>query len=236
MQMIGRKRKEQKRKGSLAIQVIYTVCIAAGLIILLVLFAVRFFNATHIKEEADAYGGYIHRISQTSVEKGMEAVKQYNNTIGDPRQEKYEGIIADLIPEGIVGTLKVPSIGMYIPVYLKMGNRELGQGACHMAGTSLPSGFPDTCCILLGHSGLSYMQIFDNLPDIKVGDRIEFVLFETTYIYKTTETKVVKPEQLNAYLQPETGRTILRLVTCTPPGVNSYRLVVTADLVDTQKK
>ncbi len=123
------------------------------------------------------------------------------------------------------GYVKVPAIGLVMPMYRGTSDASLSAGAGHMEGTSLPVGGPSTHAVVTGHSGMEGMRAFDDLRRLEEGDVFGFKVLGRTVCYRVTSSEVVEPDDLSS-LSIEPGADRATLVTCTPYGINSHRLLV----------
>ena len=119
---------------------------------------------------------------------------------------------------------------MSLPIYHGTDSRTLTEGVGHLFGTSLPIGGPSTHAVLTGHTGLSTATMFDNLNQLKKGDVFYVSSLGQTLKYEVNDITVVKPEETDS-LRKVPGRDLVTLITCTPYGVNSHRLLVTGERV-----
>ncbi|MDO4503139.1 MAG: class C sortase [Coriobacteriia bacterium] len=127
----------------------------------------------------------------------------------------------------VMGSVEIPSIRSVVPIYHGVSEAALEQGAGHLPTTSLPVGGKSTHCVLAGHTGLPSVRIFDDIEKLRSGDYIFIDVLGKRNAYKVTSTEVVLPEQTESLLI-KGGQDLLTLVTCTPYGVNSHRLLVHA--------
>ena len=139
----------------------------------------------------------------------------------------YEEALSGAGP--VMAYVEVPSCGISVPVYHGTREEDLAFAAGHMYGTSLPVGGGDTHAVIAAHSGLTARKIFDDLDRAAVGDVFYIHVLGEIHTYRVTEVNVVPPEVEAAYLQVENGRDLVSLYTCTPPGINSKRLIVTGE-------
>lgn len=123
------------------------------------------------------------------------------------------------------GYVKAPSIGLVMTIYRGTSDASLSAGAGHMEGTSLPVGGASTHTVVTGHSGMEGMRAFDDLRRLKEGDVFGFKVLGRTVCYRVTSSEVVEPDDLSS-LSIEAGADKATLVTCTPYGINSHRLLV----------
>lgn len=131
---------------------------------------------------------------------------------------------------GVMGRIKIPSIDVDLPIYHGTSDETLLKGVGHLEGTSLPVGGEGTHAVLTGHRGLATATMFTNLDKVGVGDTFTIEVLDQVLTYKVITTKVVDPED-TASLLPQAGRDLVTLVTCTPLGINSQRILVTGQRV-----
>lgn len=126
---------------------------------------------------------------------------------------------------GIMSYIDIPKIGVYIPVYHGTAVETLEKGVGHLEGSSLPVGGEGTHCILSGHTGLNRAKIFTDLSELEDGDLFFLHTLGETLAYEVDQKLVVEPYDVSA-LQIESAHDFVTLVTCTPYGVNTHRLLV----------
>ena len=132
--------------------------------------------------------------------------------------------------EGLMARLKIPSISLDLPVYHGTADDTLLKGLGHLEGTSLPVGGAGTRSVITGHRGLAEATMFTNLDKVKNGDSLIVEVFGEVLTYRVTSTKVVEPEETEA-LRAEAGKDLLTLVTCTPLGINTHRILLTGERI-----
>ena len=126
---------------------------------------------------------------------------------------------------GVMGYIEIPKINQTLVIYHGTGANELEQGVGHVEGTSLPIGGENTHSVLAGHRGLPNAKLFTDLDLIQKGDRFFLHIMNETLAYEVEDIFTVLPDQTE-YLAIEEGRDLCTLITCTPYGVNSHRLLV----------
>lgn len=132
--------------------------------------------------------------------------------------------------QGLMARIKIPSIQVDLPVYHGTNDRTLEMGVGHLQGSSLPVGGSNTHSVLTAHRGLAKAELFTNLDRLRGGDRFTIEVFGEVLTYEVFETRVVEPADTES-LYPQVDRDLVTLVTCTPLGVNSHRILVTAERV-----
>ncbi|OFM02261.1 hypothetical protein HMPREF2724_05700 [Corynebacterium sp. HMSC071F07] len=143
----------------------------------------------------------------------------------DTSSPDYQRYLDTLHQIGAMARVRVPSVGIDLPVYHGTSTDVLAHGVGHLYGTALPVGGEGNHAVLTGHTGLATLTMFDNLTHIKVGDVFTVEVMGKTMVYKVDQIETVLPDQVEA-LRAEEGRDLLTLVTCTPYGINSHRLLV----------
>lgn len=144
-----------------------------------------------------------------------------------PTDEDYNAVL-NLAGDGVMGTLNIPAIHLELPIYHTVDSSVLEHGVGHLEGTSLPIGGESSHCVLSGHTGLPRMKIFDNLDQLEVGDYFIISVLGEDHAYQVTSTEVVLPDETDSLVIQE-GKDLCTLVTCTPYGVNTHRLLVHAE-------
>lgn len=147
-----------------------------------------------------------------------------------PTDEDYDNVL-NLSGEGVMATINIPKIHVELPIYHTTDSDVLEHGVGHLEGTSVPIGGESTHCVLSGHTGLPSMKIFDNLDQLEVGDYFVISVLGEDHAYEVTSIEVVLPDETDS-LVIEQGRDLCTLVTCTPYGINSHRLLVHAERCD----
>jgi sortase A len=146
-----------------------------------------------------------------------------SGTIGD-----YDTLLT--APTGIMSRIQIPKIGVDLPVYHGTSDATLLRGAGHLEGTSLPVGGKGTLSVITGHRGLAEATMFTDLDRIQPGDTFTITTFGRVLTYRVFDTRVVEPSD-TASLHPQQDRDLVTLITCTPLGINSHRILVTGERV-----
>lgn len=132
--------------------------------------------------------------------------------------------------EGMMSRVKIDGIGVDLPVYHGTDEATLLKGAGHLEGSHLPVGGEGTRTVVTAHRGLATATMFNDLVDVKEGDRFTLNTLGEVLTYEVQEIRVIAPDD-TAVLRPEAGRDLATLITCTPLGINSHRIVVTGERV-----
>lgn len=199
------------------------------------------------KNAISTYKNKIETVNESNVEECIKNAKQYNSMLykssgviidqlqdGVLSTESYNGQL-NLIGNGIMGSLQIPKINVDLPIYHGTSEEVLSIGAGHLQDSSLPVGGENTRCILTGHRGLPSSKLFTRLDEIEEGDFFFIQVCNMTLAYQVCEIAVIRPEEIDS-LDIKAERDLVSLVTCTPYGINSHRLVVTGERIDYQEK
>ncbi|CBT74508.1 MULTISPECIES: class C sortase [Glutamicibacter] len=130
----------------------------------------------------------------------------------------------------VMARVRIPAIDVDLPIYHGTSDETLLRGVGHLEGSSLPIGGADTHSVLTAHRGLAQAEMFTNLDKVDVGDRFTIEVFGEVLTYQVRETKVVDPDDTDT-LHAVAGEDLVTLVTCTPLGINSQRILVTGERV-----
>lgn len=143
----------------------------------------------------------------------------------DPVKKKYLETL-DVSDTGVMGYITVPKVHIRLPIYHDTKAETLQIAVGHLAGTSLPVGGKSTHSVLTGHTGLPTARLFTDIDRLTNGDIFQIHVLGRTLTYEVYDIRTVLPDQLDT-LQIEKGRDLVTLVTCTPYGINTHRLLVT---------
>ena len=136
----------------------------------------------------------------------------------------YDSLL-NLAGNGIMGYIEIPAIDVLLPIYHGVGEDSLERGAGHMPSTSLPIGGRGTHTVISAHSGMATARMFTDLEQLEAGDVFYLHVLDEALAYEVDQILVVKPYQIDA-LKIDREQDYVTLVTCTPYGVNSHRLLV----------
>ena len=191
---------------------------------------------------AKMYTATVNSAGPDTVAKERASAETYNNNLESapildpwlesqrPDTPQYQAYLHEMDIDPVMARIVIPSIHVSLPIYHGTDSRTLTEGVGHLFGTSLPIGGPSTHAVLTGHTGLSTATMFDNLNQLKKGDVFYVSSLGQTLKYEVNDITVVKPEETDS-LRKVPGRDLVTLITCTPYGVNSHRLLVTGERV-----
>ena len=136
----------------------------------------------------------------------------------------YDSLL-NLAGNGIMGYIEIPAIDVLLPIYHGVGEDSLERGAGHMPSTSLPIGGRGTHAVISAHSGMATARMFTDLEQLEAGDVFYIHMLNEALAYEVDQILIVKPYQIDA-LKIDAEKDYVTLITCTPYGVNSHRLLV----------
>lgn len=145
----------------------------------------------------------------------------------EEEEREYEALL-NIGGDGVMGYLEIPAISVRLPIYHGTSDEALAKGAGHLEGSSLPVGGAGTHALLSGHRGLPSASLFTDLDQLKDGDVFAIHVLGETHIYEVMRIQTVLPEETEG-IRIEEGKDLVTLITCTPYGVNTHRLLVTGE-------
>lgn len=169
------------------------------------------------KEDYDAFFREADRYNS-------ELIRLKNPLLDYRKLEGYHDIL-NINGNGIMGYVSISKLGVEIPVYHGVSAEVLNVACGHLEGTSLPVGGENTHCVLSAHRGLPHAKLFTDLDKLELGDTFQLTVLDRTLTYQVDQIKVVRPDEIDD-VQVVDGKDICTLLTCTPYGINSHRLLV----------
>lgn len=182
------------------------------------------------------YTETIEQMDTTALDEARAEAEEYNKTLVTIPEKPYTkdalikaaesyDTLLNVREDGLMGYVEIPAIGVNLPIYHGTEESTLDRGVGHLLGSSLPVGGAGTHCVLTGHSGLAGQKMFSDLNLLKTGDLFFLRVLGQTLAYRVTDIYTVLPEDTSK-LTIDAGRDLCTLVTCTPYGVNSHRLLL----------
>lgn len=202
-------------------------------------------NIVERQRQADAVATYrqtMEKEDEKEIEEKWRQANEYNEMlfqakggiVEETEEKKYEELL-NIQGTDIMGSLEIPKIQVELPIYHGTEDEVLSNGIGHLEGTSLPIGGENTHSVLTGHRGLPSSKLLVRLDEMKIGDLFFIHTYKEVMAYKVEEIMVVKPED-TAWMEIKGEKDLVSLVTCTPFGINSHRLIVTGHRVDYKEK
>ena len=192
-------------------------------------------NEQYNESRIDDYNNNVDSISQEDLDDYFSVAEKYNNALAadvstdDSKLSilsHYDEILD--LDDGVMGYVEIPSIKVRLPIYHGESEDVLTKGAAHLEHTSFPIGGESTHVCISAHCGYPTQKFFDDIDELENGDEIYIYVLDRTLKYTVTGTDVVEPDD-SSKLEVVQGKDLLTLVTCTPYGVNSHRLLVHAE-------
>lgn len=182
-------------------------------------------NEQRITQEKDLANTYNRKLNQTVI-----LSDPFDPNAISMADEKYYEIL-NFTDDNVMAYIKIPRINVNLPIYHGTDSEHMLKGVGHLVGTSLPIGGSDTHSVLSAHSGLSSADLFTNLANLNKGDLFYIYVLDEILAYEVDNIKVVKPTETDD-LRIVKGEDYITLVTCTPFGINSHRLLVRGHRVE----
>ena len=192
-----------------------------------------YYNSLHQTRAIADYTQQVSQLDEGQYDAVWEAAAAYNMNLTqrvdsldllDEEKAEYERQL-NIGSDGLMGYLEISSIDVKLPVYHGTEENVLQTALGHIEGTSLPVGGPGTHCVISGHRGLPSARLLTDLDKVVVGDTFLLQILEETLTYEVDQILIVEPDQIEA-LRVEPEKDYCTLVTCTPYGINSHRLLV----------
>lgn len=176
------------------------------------------------EERADALAEARRYNRDLAAAHGIDVEEDEGASCEAPSTDRYR-VALDVDGEGMMGYLSIPTIDVEVPIYHGADERVLQSAAGHVEGSSLPVGGEGTHAVIAGHRGLASARLFTDLDKLEVGDVFFINVLDVTLTYEVDRIEVVLPADVSS-LAIEEGQDLVTLVTCTPYGVNTHRLLV----------
>lgn len=222
-----------------ASNIILILIFVIGLSLLLYPSFAEYWNSFTSSRAIATYTEQVASIDNDAYEQLWQEAKAYNETLlgrsnefllSDEQMAEYLRLL-DVSGLGIMGYIEIPCIDVSLPIYHGTEDSVLQVAIGHLEWTSLPVGGASTHCVLSGHRGLPSARLFTDLDQVKEGDYFMMHILDQTLTYEVDQIRIVLPHEVDDLLIQE-GKDLCTLVTCTPYGVNSHRMLVRGRRVD----
>ena len=231
---MGRKQKAARRRDRLGTGILLGVFVV-GLAVMLYPTVSDWWNKRVTTRAIADYNALVEDMDEADYSAYFEAAQAYNDAllsvgsstaIASPESVRVDyDTTLDVTGTGIMGYITIEKIDVELPIYHGTDSGVLQSGAGHLEGTSLPIGGTGTHCVITAHRGLPSAKLFTDLDQLEVGDTFTITVLDQVLTYEVDQISVVLPSETEA-LTIETGMDYCTLMTCTPYGVNSHRLLV----------
>ena len=198
-----------------------------------------YWNSLHQSRAIATYAEEVSGLDTGRYEQLWAEAVDYNRTLRDrenafllseTQKAAYDGLL-NVGGNGVMGYIEIPTIGVSLPIYHGTDEGVLQIAVGHIEWTSLPVGGESSHCVISGHRGLPSAKLFTNLDKLVVGDTFLFRVLDETLTYEVDQILIVEPQEVSALTIRE-GEDLCTLVTCTPYGINTHRLLVRGHRVE----
>ena len=218
------------------------ILLLAGILVLLYPVLATQYNNQRQERIASEFSAVAENTGPDAVAESLRRADEYNLKASEspildpwldaqrPGTAQYQDYLSQLNLNDVMATIKIPSINVNLPIYHGTENATLDKGIGHLFGTALPVGGESTHTVLTGHTGLGNATMFDQLTSVKMGDVFYIETAGRHLKYQVTDIRVVLPTETESLNKVE-GKDLATLITCTPYGINTHRLLVTGERV-----
>lgn len=230
------------KKGRLS-TILLILVFLAGLSLLLYPTVSDYWNSFHQSKTIAKYAEAVAKLDDSTYEKLWTEAQKYNEELLQKKarydlsaeeRAEYEKLL-DVSGNGIIGYIEIPLIGCALPIYHGTDESVLQVAVGHIEGSSLPVGGIGTHCVISGHRGLPSAKLFTNLDKLSEGDEFILRVLDETLTYEVDQILIVEPHEMDS-LGIEKDKDYCTLVTCTPYGVNTHRLLVRGHRVENSEE
>ena len=226
-------------KKSSFVTVILIAAFLIGALLLLYPTISDFWNSFHQSRAIASYAEQVADLDENAYDRLWEDARIYNKTLGDrmnrfvmgEEQKKAYAALLNIADNGVMGYIEIHKVRCNLPIYHGTDEAVLQVAIGHVPGSSLPVGGESTHCVLSGHRGLPSAKLFTNLDELETGDVFMLRVLDETLTYEVDQIRTVLPNELGDLVIVE-GEDYCTLVTCTPYGINSHRLLVRGHRVE----
>ena len=222
--------------------IILVLILVVGLSLLLYPTFADWWNGLHQSKAIAIYDEVMANMSDEDYSHLFDAAMEYNRALAQldyplmyfKDVPGYEELL-NVTGNGVMGYITIEKIGVQLPVYHGTGESVLQIAVGHVEGSSLPTGGAGTHCVLSAHRGLPSARLFTDLDKMELGDTFVLNVIDLTLTYQVDQILIVEPHEVNE-LYTVDGEDYCTLVTCTPYGVNSHRILVRGTRIENEKK
>jgi sortase A len=192
-----------------------------------------YWNSFHQSRAIASYAEAVSNVDNAAYDEMMEEARRYNQRLyrdgrswdmSDEEREEYQKVL-DVTGTGIMGYIEIQKINCFLPIYHGTSDSVLQIAIGHIEGSSLPVGGANTHSVLSGHRGLPSAKLFSDLDQIREGDTFVIRVLDEMLTYEVDQIRIVLPHELQD-LELQDGKDLCTLVTCTPYGINTHRMLV----------
>lgn len=215
------------------IEMILSLILFAGLCLILYPTVSDWWNSFHQSQAIASYVNEVDNTSENERQAILDAAYAYNDRLKsrsssfiltEAEKAEYDSML-NVGSAGIMGVIQIPAINVNLPIYHGTEEEVLQVGVGHIAGSSLPVGGKGTHSLLSGHRGLPSARLFTDLDQLKEGDTFIITVLDHVLTYQIDQIRIVLPEEVDQLSIVE-GEDYCTLITCTPYGINTHRILV----------
>lgn len=220
--------------------ILITLFFAGGYIIMNYPVFGTLYNQVRGEKVLKSYDEAVQTIDEGKRQKYLKEAQDYNKMLIEDNPQLSDAFsqeekkadsaynhVLNMEESGVMGALEIPKISVYLPIYHGTSQEVLERGVGHLEGTSIPIGGKDTHAVLTGHRGLPSAELFSNLDQLERNDKFYIHILGEILAYKVFNVETVRPEE-TGHLAIAKGQDRVTLVTCTPYGINTHRLLIHA--------
>ena len=221
--------------------ILLILALFAGLSLLLYPTVSDYWNSLHASQAVADYAENVRNLEAEKYEQVLQDAKSYNQmlpyeqttfALSEEEKEAYDALL-DISGTGVMGYIEIPTVNISLLVYHGTEDAVLQIAVGHLEWSSLPVGGESTHCVLSGHRGLPSAKLFTNLDKLVAGDKFIMRVLDEVLTYEVDQILIVEPTDVSTLII-EAGKDLCTLVTCTPYGINSHRLLVRGHRIENQ--
>lgn len=229
---------KRQKKGNLSVK-IASVLLFIAVLALSYPTVSDYWNSFHQTRVVSDYTKTVSKLSDAEYKEVLQRAREFNASLvskktktrqTEDERKEYESML-NVMDTGVMGYIEIPQMHISLPIYHGLEDMVLQTSVGHMVGTSLPVGGPSTHCVIGAHRGLPSAKLFTELDLLQVGDFFYLHILGETLTYKVDKISIIKPDDWSP-LEIVTGKDYCSLLTCTPYGINTHRLVVRGERTD----
>lgn len=230
--------KRKVKLSNIVLPLFFTVLMLIGISTVFYPYFSSWWNKRAQTRVIEHYEHSVGKLDADEKEKIFAQARDYNTSLislNDPTKDYDEvadySAILDITGTGIIGYIDIPKIDVHLPIYHGTSPEVLNIAVGHMQGSTFPVGGLGTHSVISAHSGLPSAKLFTNIDQLTEDDRFSISILDEVLTYEVEGTAVVLPSE-SELIQPVPGKDLVTLLTCTPYGINTHRLLVRAHRID----
>lgn len=232
---------KKRYRNSNLMNILLFVC---GLLMCLYPFISGIYTSYTQSQLIQTYEDNSSSLSENQINEEIQKAIDYNNSLYQKQLNPFNNNtislkayndILNISDSSIIGSIEIPVIDVNMPIYHGTSETILSKGAGHMEGTSFPIGGENTHSVITGHRGLPSSKLFTRLDELQKNDLFYINVLNQTIAYKIDKISIVTPNNIDS-INIESGKDLVTLITCTPYGLNTHRLLITGHRIPFEKE